>query len=62
MGIFALDPRPPSPPDPHPLESPSLSNTVGFPLWEKYFRQKMLLRYTIMEGALCMVSVTEMVN
>ena len=21
---------------------------VGFPLWEKYFRQKMLLRYTIM--------------
>ena len=49
MGIFALDPRPlPPPPDPYPLESPSLSNMVGFPLWEKYFRQNMLLRYTIM--------------
>ena len=46
VGIFALDPRPPS--HPHPLEFPSLSNMVGFPLWEKYFRQKMLLLYTIM--------------
>lgn len=48
MGIFCFRPPAPSPPDPHPLESPSLSNMVGFPLWEKYFRQKMLLRYTIM--------------
>lgn len=47
-GHFCFNNRPPLPPDPHPLESPSLSNMVGFPLWEIYFRQKMLLRYTIM--------------